>query len=377
MNYTKIRAIIACAGSGSRAKQTENKIFSKINGVPVVLKTVSVFDNVKRIDEIIIVHSQGEDEKIKEILSSVKKPIRYVLGGNSRFQSIKNALDTIDDGGVLIHDCARPFVTEKDVEDCIKSVLVNGSGVLATTLTDTILETDGKGSIISSSRKNKLSALTPQGFMANDIKIAYARAREEDGFTDDAGVYTATLGKVKAVVTDNKNKKLTYPEDFENNFSYSKCGTGFDLHKLVENRKLILGGIEIPHTKGLLGHSDADVLTHAIMDAILSSASLRDIGYHFSDKDMKYKDISSMVLLEKVMEMLKVKGLKPVHISAVVMAEQPKLSPYREIITENLANAIGICKDAIGITFTTLEGIGIVGREEGIACQAYVLTKEI
>ncbi|MBO7214508.1 MAG: 2-C-methyl-D-erythritol 2,4-cyclodiphosphate synthase [Clostridia bacterium] len=377
MKNVKVTAIIACAGTGSRAKQNQNKIFSLIGGVPVVLKTVSAFDRVKRIDEILIVHGENEDAKLKEILVEIKKPVSYVLGGKTRFESIKNALNAIDDGVVLIHDGARPFIKESDIESCVKTVLSCGSAVLATTLTDTVLETDGKDVIYSSGRKDKLSALTPQCFNLIDIKNAYAHANAEDGFTDDAGIYTAYYGKCKAVITEDKCKKVTYAEDFDTNPPYTKCGTGFDLHKLVEGRKLILGGIEIPSDKGLLGHSDADVLTHAIMDAILSSASMRDIGYHFSDKDKKFKDISSMILLEEVMKMMKLKGLKPIHVSAVVMAEKPKLSPYRDIITENLAKALGLPTESVGITFTTLEGIGTVGREEGIASQAYVLTKEL
>ena len=373
----KITAVIAAAGSGKRSGQTQNKIFSSLGGVPVIYKTVYAFSEVKKIDEIVIIYSNGEDKKLKEILSDINKPIRYVLGGETRFDSVKNALDTIEGGAVLIHDGARPFISERDISAVIKSVLLYGSGVLATPLTDTVLETDGNVEIFASGRKNKLSATTPQGFMASDIKKAYAHASASDGYTDDAGIYTATLGKCKAVLAKDNNKKLTYPEDFESLPPYSKCGTGFDLHRLVENRKLILGGIEIPHDKGLLGHSDADVLTHAIMDAILSSASMRDIGYHFSDKDPKYKDVSSMKLLSEVMKMLKIKGLKPVHVSAVVMAEKPKLSPYREQITENLANALELDINSVGITFTTLEGIGTVGREEGIASQAYVLTREI
>ena len=149
-----------------------------------------------------------------------------------------------------------------------------------------------------------------------------------------------------------------------------RIGQSTDIHQLVENRKLILGGVEIPHDKGLLGHSDADVLTHAIMDALLSSASLRDIGYHFSDKDQQYKDISSMVLLERVMEMLKEKGLKPLNVSAVVMAEKPKMSKYVPEITKSLAKALNLNESVVGITLTTLEGIGIVGREEGICVYA-------
>lgn len=377
MNQVKVTAIIACAGAGLRANQNQNKILSNYSGLPVVLRTVLAFDRVKKVDEILIIYADGELGYLKDVLSEIQKPVSYVLGGKTRFDSVRNALDTVTDGVVLIHDGARPFIEQQDIENCIKTVLTRGSAVLATNLTDTVLETDGKDVIFASGRKNKLSALTPQCFNAIDIKKAYAHASAEDGFTDDAGVYSAYFGKCVAVYTDNKCKKLTFEEDFECQPKYSKCGTGFDLHKLVEGRKLILGGIEIEHDKGLLGHSDADVLTHAIMDALLSSASLRDIGYHFSDKDKKFKDISSMLLLEEVMKMLKSKGLKPVHVSAVVMAEKPKLSPYRSIITENLAKAMNLSTESVGITFTTLEGIGTVGREEGIASQAYVLTKEI
>lgn len=377
MERVKVTAIIAAAGKGSRSGQNQNKIFSLVGGVPVIRKTVLAFDKIKRIDEILIVHADGEKDAISKLLTDVTKPIKFVLGGATRFNSISNALSVIDDGGaVLIHDAARPDVSEKDINACVKTLLVKGSAVLAKPPVDTILETDGKDVILASKRTDKLIALTPQCFMANDIKRAYAHACANDGFTDDAGVYCAFIGKCNAVITENATKKLTFKEDFEPQ-NITRVGTGFDLHKLVGNRKLILGGVEIESEKGLLGHSDADVLTHAVMDALLSSASLQDIGYHFSDKKAEFKDISSMVLLERVMKMLSDKGIKPTFVSAVVMAEKPKLSPYREKIVASLATALNLPVDKVGVTFTTLEGIGTVGREEGIASQAYVLCKEI
>jgi 2-C-methyl-D-erythritol 2,4-cyclodiphosphate synthase len=264
------------------------------------------------------------------------------------------------------------------IGDCIECAKEFGGCIPTIPTPDTIVKTsDGK--VCDYVGKNTLGLVqTPQGFKTELIKKAYQLAKDSS-FNDDGEIYKTFIGPLHTYEGDAKNVKLTYPKDFESDAHGGeyRFGTGFDCHRLVEDRKLVLGGVTIPHVKGLLGHSDADVLTHAIMDAILSASSNRDIGYHFSDKDEKFKDISSMVLLEKVIEMLKVKGLKPVHVSAVVMAEQPKLSPYREAITENLAKALGLNKDAVGITFTTLEGIGIVGREEGIASQAFVLTKEI
>ena len=145
---------------------------------------------------------------------------------------------------------------------------------------------------------------------------------------------------------------------------------------MVEDRKLILGGIEIPHVKGLLGHSDADVLTHAIMDAMLSASSLGDIGRHFPDTDPKYKGISSMKLLEEVVKLIASNGYKLKNVSSVIMAQKPKLAKFVDSMRDNLANALGVEKACVGITCTTLEGIGTVGREEGIATQAYVLVGE-
>ena len=374
MKNVKVTAIIPCAGKGERSKQKENKLFSIIDGEPVILKTVKIFAQTSRIDEIVIIYRNGELEKIKGILSCLNdKPIRYVLGGNTRFESVKNALSYIEEGALIIHDGARPYLTKETLGKVIKSVLVDGSAVVGSTPTDTILEIDKNGNVIASSRNDKMLAKTPQAFMADKLKKAYELAGNGEGFTDDAGVYCSFIGKCKLIKDDSKNLKLTYKEDFENTENATRTGIGYDMHKLVDGRKLILGGVEIPNNKGLLGHSDADVLTHAIMDALLSSAHLRDIGYHFSDKDEKYKDISSMLLLEKVVEMLKENKIKPLYVSAVIMAEKPKLSKYIPIICESLANKIGIPCQKVSITATTLEGIGIIGREEGIGAKAYVL----
>ena len=375
MNKEKITLVLACAGKGSRAKLSYNKIFAKLDGESVIQKTFSAFNQAKKIDEIVIIYSKGERELIEKQLPKTDKIVRFVEGGETRFLSVKNALNTIDDGVVLIHDGARPYINKESIDAIIKSVLIYGSGVACTTLTDTIVETDGRDNILSSSRKNKFSATTPQAFKVSEIKRAYDLAGNGEDFTDDAGVYTAFIGKCRLVEVNKDNIKLTYESDF-NRPTPTRVGTGFDLHKLVPDRKLILGGVEIPNDKGLLGHSDADVLTHAIMDALLSSASLRDIGYHFSDKDPQYKDVSSMLLLERVMEMLKDKGLKPLNVSAVVMAEKPKLSKFVPEITKSLADKMNMDVNDIGITLTTLEGIGTVGREEGIASQAYVLVGE-
>ncbi|MBQ1268867.1 MAG: 2-C-methyl-D-erythritol 2,4-cyclodiphosphate synthase [Clostridia bacterium] len=171
-----------------------------------------------------------------------------------------------------------------------------------------------------------------------------------------------------------ENKKLTYKTDFDHE-ELSRTGIGYDTHQLVEGRKLILGGVEIPHEKGLLGHSDADVLIHAVMDALLTAAGLPDIGHLFPDTDPKYKDIASTLLLSRVMEKIEDEGYKVVNVSAVIMAEKPKLAPYLDKIIHNLSQIIHISTSAVGISCTTTEKLGFVGREEGIASCATVLLR--
>lgn len=301
------------------------------------------------------------------------------MGGSTRSLSVLEALNAASGDMVLIHDGARPFVTEKIIDECINGVLSFGSAIAALPCVDSIAELDENGNVIQCSRARKCAVQTPQAFFTEDILRAYdlaARNGELEAFTDESGIYSRYIRPAHAVEGDIKNKKLTYPEDFLP-LGGLRAGTGFDLHRLERGRKLILGGVEIPHDKGLLGHSDADVLTHAVMDALLSAAALRDIGYYFSDKDEKYKDICSLVLLKEVLRLLKDEGYAPHNVSAVIQAQKPKLSPYVNEIRAKLAAELNLPLSAVGIGCTTLEGIGIVGREEGIAVTACCTIKRI
>ena len=373
----KVIAIITCAGKGERAGFGYNKLLKDLGGITPFEKCVSVFKNVEEIDEIIITCSSQDLEVFKQKCEGIFADAKFVIGGATRTESVYNALaKTNDEDFVLIHDGARCFITEKIIKNCISSVKEFGTGVVAIPATDTIAETDGFNKIVKTERKNKYAVQTPQAFISGNLKKAYSMMSDGEEFTDESGLYAKYIGFPKIVDGSPNNKKLTTPEDFcisQNLF----VGTGFDLHVLVENRKLILGGIEIPHVKGLLGHSDADVLTHAIMDAMLSAARLGDIGKHFPDTDPKYKGISSMKLLQEVVELINKSGYKFKNVSSVIMAQKPKLAKFVDEIKQNLANALGVDKTCVGITCTTLEGIGIVGREEGIAVQSYcALVKE-
>ena len=361
-----VSLILACAGKGSRAGFDKNKLLVKSNGKTVLERTLDAFINCGKIDQIVITASSEDFDTVCKLVNG---SCQVVLGGETRTQSVLNALKIVVGDVVLIHDGARPFVTDKIIKDCIKSASTYGSAIPVVPTRDTVVK-GTKTTITDYLGKNGLySVQTPQAFKTELIKDAYARAGAKT-FNDDGEVYKKYIGELHLVKGDFCNKKLTFPEDFDFAPPATRMGVGFDCHRLVEYRSLILGGVYIPHTKGLLGHSDADVLTHAIMDAILSALSLRDIGYHFSDKDPAYKDADSMKLLEKVLQMIDKKDYKVQSVSAVIMAEKPKLLDHIPKITNNLARALGIDASMVGIGATTLEGLGFVGREEGICVNA-------
>ena len=363
----KTSLILACAGKGTRAGFHQNKLLVSIGGKTILEQTLNAFVNSNLIDQIIVTANQTDFDLVESL---VNNKATVVLGGETRTQSIKNALEKVDGDIVLIHDGARPFVSEKMIKDCIDTAKKFGSAIPVIKSRDTIAKISD-GAITEYVGKDSVANIqTPQGFNALAIKDAYLSLGEK-AFNDDGEIYLNYTGSLNYYEGDSENVKLTYKNDFnlDDKPTY-RFGTGFDCHKLVENRKLILGGVTVPHDKGLLGHSDADVLTHAIMDAILSSLSLRDIGYHFSDKDPKYKDADSMKLLQVVLDMVKDNGYKVESVSATIMAQKPKLLDFIPEITASLATALGVAPNLVGIGATTLEGLGFVGREEGICTHA-------
>ena len=359
-----ITVIIAAAGSGERAKLNKNKILEDVGGVSVIRKTFDAFYSSGLINEYVVAAKPEEIPLIKTLLPDC---VKFSAGGATRTESVKNALEFTTGAIVLIHDGARPFVSETIIRDCVDSAIKFGSGVAAIPSRDTVAE---KSENVPRylGKKDLLLIQTPQAFKTLEIKTAYEKAGDKV-FNDDGEVYLNCFGKLNFVAGDKNNIKLTYPEDFST-AKETRFGTGFDCHRLVENRKLILGGVEIPFNKGLLGHSDADVLTHAIMDAILSACAMRDIGFWFPDSDEKYKGADSVKLLSEVLRMIREKGFKVDSVSAVIMAEKPKLLKHIPTITESLARALNLSPDKVGISATTLEGLGFVGREEGICVHA-------
>ena len=367
-----ITAILCAAGSGSRAGFSGNKVLRELNGLPVLLYSVSAFSATA--DEILIACREEDRARIDALLSPFPHA-RTVIGGGTRTQSVYSALQAAQGDIVLVHDAARPFVTHKIIEDCIESVRAFGSGVCALPATDTtVLAEDGR--IVSvPARKDVFTVQTPQGFLRDELLRAYTAAfseEREDDFTDDSGIYAAYIAPPRLFLGDRVNKKLTYPEDFA---PAERAGFGVDTHAFGEGDHIVLGGVHIPHTRGLVAHSDGDVLVHALMDALLSAAGLRDIGHYFPDTDARFAGADSMALLAEVMQLVKEQGLAPKNVSLTILAQRPRLAPHIEAMKANLAAALSLSPDAVGIAAGTNEHLGYVGEGKGITCCASVLLR--
>ena len=288
MKYSDTTAVILCAGKGERAGLGYNKTFFMLdNGKTVLDTTLSAFEDF---ENVILVINEADKDRYK----NYSYPI--VFGGQTRSESVMNALKEVTTPLVLIHDCARPYVSKEVIEDSVQKTRETGSGVASIKETNS-LKCAENGNTYAVNRENYYIIQTPQTFITENLRLAY---NQNSYATDDSEIYEKAGFPVTLSLGDYANKKLTHYSDFAN--SSFRIGHGFDVHQLVENRKLILGGVEIPHSKGLLGHSDADALVHAIMDALLSACGKKDIGCLFPDTDDAYKGANSMILLEKVIQ---------------------------------------------------------------------------
>lgn len=369
-----ISVILCAAGSGSRAGFPENKVLRELNGLPVLSYSLSAFGEA---DEILIPCRKEDEARIGALLSPFPQA-RTVRGGETREESVWNALQEVKGDIVLIHDAARPFVTRETVRACIESVQKYGSGVCSLPATDTtVLAKDGAVAAVPP-RGMVFTVQTPQGFLSGELKHAFALAEREgklSSFTDESSLYAAYIAPPHLFEGDRRNKKLTYPEDFA---PCERAGFGIDTHAFgKEQGYIVLAGVKIPSESGLIAHSDGDVLVHAVMDALLSAAGLFDIGHYFPDTDARFAGADSMELLREVMRLVKEQGLAPANVSVSVLAERPRLAPYIETMREALAMALGISPSAVGIAAGTNEKLGYVGEGKGITVYAMVLLKKI
>lgn len=404
----RIAVIIAAAGSGTRMDSGVSKQFLMIGDEMVVEKAVRAFSAHPFIDEIVlVVKKEDMDFSRKELIEKRKLPkIKAIVsGGKERQDSILNALKLLSDMSkkqwktadgvdmlpwppvdyVLVHDGARPFVSADAISRLVEETIAHEAASLGVPVKDTIKRVGGQWLQETLDRSTLFSIQTPQGFALPLLLSAHQKAKE-DGFygTDDAVLVERLGKKVFLVKGEYRNIKITTKEDLQflpamdrieaspHEAREWRSGTGFDVHRFAPDRPLILGGVRIPFDRGLLGHSDADVLVHAIMDALLGACGLGDIGLHFPDKEEKYKGIESLKLLDHVKGLVRVVGYMIGNIDGTVIGERPKIAPYTKEIRSNLADVLGIDETKINIKGTTTERLGFCGREEGLAAMATV-----
>ena len=375
----KTGCVVVAAGRGERAGFGFNKVFAPVAGVSVLTRTLRALAQSGLIDEIVLVLSKTDFGLYKELTERegvCPLVARLAEGGKTRAESVRSGLSLIDCDIVLVHDAARPFVTKEIIENVIADAVKFGSGVISTPVTDTVKRVDGDGFAVETLKRSELRAVqTPQAFRFDMLKKAYESVPLDAGITDDAMLFERMYSRVKLTEAESaaQNIKLTTPLDYQNaarRLALPRTGTGYDVHKLVEGRKLILCGVDIPYEKGLLGHSDADVALHALMDALLGAAALGDIGKLFPDSDMRYKGISSMLLLEETLKQLREKGFEPVSCDVTIVCQRPKLAPHIALMRSNIAGVLKLDPSRVSVKATTTEGLGFEGEGLGISAQA-------
>lgn len=370
-----VDVIICAAGKGLRAGFSKNKLLVNLDGEQVLKKTLSAFD-YPAIHQMIVAANEDDLEQMQSLVSSFPNA-KVVLGGKTRTQSVYNALQAVTADIVLIHDGARPFVSRELIESCIESVRTFGSGVCSISCADTVAVCKNGAIASVPSRNTMVQIQTPQGFFTENIKTAYTRAMEEETplYTDDSSVFLRYCGQPKLCKGSSENIKLTYATDFNKNIA--RCGFGIDTHAFGKPQDYIwLASVKIPSDSGLIAHSDGDVLCHAVMDALLSAAGLRDIGFYFPDSSLEWKDADSMQMLAQVVTLIEKEGYAVKNISVAIQAEKPRLAKYIEEMKNALANALQIDATAVGVTAGTNEGLGYVGEGKGITVHAYALLKD-
>lgn len=379
-------AIILGGGSGQRMGAKCNKVLLPIAGKSMIVRSVEAF--VPLVEQVVVVSREEDMPVMASELAQNGLEALMVSGGATRQESVWRGLQALSGqcGSVLVHDGARCLVTADVIQRCMASVEKCGTGVAAVPVTDTIKTVSDANIALDTPNRASLRAVqTPQGFKTDLLRQAHEQA-QRDGFlgTDDASLVERLGVPVQLTEGSRRNIKLTTPEDLlmaeaffaEQALPALRVGQGYDVHRLVEDRPLILCGVTIPHTLGLLGHSDADVALHALMDAMLGAMALGDIGKHFPDTDETYRGISSMLLLRHVVALLKAHHARVTNCDVTIVAQKPKLLPYIPQMRQNVADALELPLARVNIKATTTEKLGFEGEEKGISAQAVCMVQE-
>jgi len=385
-----VAAIIAAGGRGARLGADVPKQFLEIGGRSILELSIAALAASDRVGEIVVALPAEHVESTAKALASVAKGVKFVAGGERRQDSVANALGKTsrEAGVIVVHDAARPFVTTDVIARTIDGAHANGAAIAAVAVRDTVKEAgpanaDGarfiRGTI---ARESVFLAQTPQAFRRDILARALEEGKSIDA-TDEAMLVERLGLPVHVVEGDPRNIKITTPEDLAAArasaplkgvpYGLIRVGVGYDLHTLVAGRPLILGGVTIPFDRGLKGHSDADIVCHAVTDAILGAAGAGDIGRMFPDTDPDWEGADSIQLLNSAVARVREAGYRVSNVDVTVIAQKPKLLPYLEMMRTNLALALGVEVDAVSVKGKTNEGVDSMGRGESMAAHAVAL----
>lgn len=385
----KVSAVLVAAGSSTR--MGFDKLSFDLGGETVLHRSIRAFAQCPLVDEIILVAGSNR-AFAQQQAADCAKPVCVVAGGATRAESAKNGVLAASGALVAVHDAARPFVSQQVITAALEAAARCDAAAPAVPVKDTIkAAVRGSGKTVPEScfvhatpdRSTLYAVQTPQCF----DRAAYLAALEElDAekarlVTDDCSLFELTGRPVQLTQGDYANLKITTREDLphpeQKEEHKMRIGHGYDVHRLVEGRKLILGGVEVPFEKGLLGHSDADVLAHAVMDAVLGAAALGDIGQHFPDTAKEYEGADSLALARRVAEILREHGYRIENIDSTILCQRPKLASYIPAMRQKLADAFGMPVDAVSVKATTEEHLGFTGEGLGIAAHAVALIEKL
>ena len=380
-----VSAIIAAGGRGSRFGGAQPKQLLPLAGVPILKRTVDAFLHGYAFDEVVV----SVPPELAANPPSYLDDVIVVEGGERRQDSVANAVRAVAPSSqvIVIHDAARPLVSADLIERTIDAAVKHGAAIAALQARDTVKRGDASRIIRGTlPREEIFLAQTPQAFRVGVLRDALAIASTATDATDEAMLAEAAGHHVHLVEGDPRNVKITTPEDMAMAEALvqsgsarpartGRAGTGYDLHRLVEGRPLVLGGVTIPSDRGALGHSDADVVCHAVTDAVLGAASLGDIGRHFPDSDPRWKGASSLDLLRRAVAMLADEGLQVGNVDVTVILERPKIKDHIDAMRAAVADALGVDAGRVSIKGKTNEGVDAVGRGEAIAAHAIALVR--
>jgi 2-C-methyl-D-erythritol 4-phosphate cytidylyltransferase/2-C-methyl-D-erythritol 2,4-cyclodiphosphate synthase len=387
---THVAALIVAAGSGERAGGATPKQYRDLAGRSVLARSIAAMAESEAVQSVLCVISPSALPLYEKAVSGlpplvVSRLRRPVAGGATRQSSVLAGLEALaaEDGGIpsiiLVHDAARPFASANLVAKAIESARIHGAAVPGVQVTDTVKKVDAASSVVETLDRPLLRAIqTPQAFTFVDLLAAHRRAAQAGaaGLTDDASVMEWAGHRVHVFDGEEGNVKLTTAEDIARAEARLaaplevRVGSGFDVHAFGEGQAVILGGLAIPHARGLSGHSDADVVLHALTDAVLGALSDGDIGSHFPPSDMQWKGASSDRFLAYAIERVRARGGRVDHLDVTVICEAPKIGPHRDAMRARIAEIAGLTLDRVAVKATTSERLGFTGRGEGIAAQA-------